>query len=116
MGAEQNLAIWKTPDTTLRKLRSITRHREDFVTDKTIINNRLEALENSHDASPLLLKQLKTQLSLLDKQIEEINHPIKDTVEENVACIEIMRFTLNRDRRGTPPTRDGFYPNIAQVR
>jgi transposase len=59
-----------------------------LVTDKTIINNRLEALEHSHDVSPILLKQLKKQLSLLDKQIEEIDHLIKDTVEENVALKE----------------------------
>jgi transposase len=83
MGAEQNLSLWEKPDKTLRELRSITRHREDLVTDKTIILNRLEAVEFCHEGSALMLKQLKKQLALFEKQIDEIDQLIKETIEEN---------------------------------
>lgn len=83
MGAEQNLPLWETPDKTLRELRIITRHREDLVTDKTIILNRLESFEFCHNGSALMIKQLKKQLSLIEKQIEEIDQLVKETVEEN---------------------------------
>ena len=81
MGLERNLKAWQPISKQMRTLRQLTRFKVSLQETKTMVSNRLHALEHSFDASKEIIKQLKKQVSLLDKQIEKTEQLIIDLIE-----------------------------------
>ncbi len=97
MGAEQNLPLWQPYSKEIYTLRSLTRQNEDLQKERTVLLNRIEAISYAKVKSPLILKQLKASLRLVEKQIlelkEEIARCIKndEVLSSKVAKIETIK-------------------------
>jgi len=74
MGIERNLKEWKPISQQMRTLRQFTRFRVSLQETKTMVSNRLHAKENSYDPSKKVMKELRKQIRLLDRQIKEMDH------------------------------------------
>ena len=83
MGAEQRLDLWQPLDEYFYTLRSITRQHQNLQELKTSLNNQLHALELGMYESKLVVKQLKTLLSTLDKQLGDLETAIQKHVDSN---------------------------------
>ena len=79
MGAERDLALWQPAHPNLRQVKALARQRQVFVQERTMMNNRLHAIQHSEDAWPeimeryqMLIDQFNEQIQLLEKQIDEL--------------------------------------------
>lgn len=83
MGLERNLREWNPPTKKLIELRQLTRARVTLVEESTRAKNRLHALEYSHDPSKLVIKQVKQQIKIFKKQIEELEEKVSKLIATN---------------------------------
>lgn len=71
-GLERKLDLWKKPKEVYRKLRELSREREQLVVEKTELRCKLHAQKSSALPSEASLKRLKTRIALIDKQEKQI--------------------------------------------
>ena len=83
MGLERKLDNWKKPDPWWKKLKSLTREREDLMQDKTSVTNRLHAYEHSVSVESGTISRLNDHLELLEKQIDAISRQVHLMVKQN---------------------------------
>jgi transposase len=62
-------------------LKQLTRDRVSIVEHTTRLKNRLHALEHSHNPSKQVLKRLKAQIRLYDRQRKEVELQIEEAIE-----------------------------------
>jgi transposase len=91
MGAEQHLDIWQPFSKNIYQLRMLTRQNEDLQKERTVILNRLEAQKYCQRESKFVVRQLKSMLRFIDKQIEQVNQEIEKCVERDQALSEKIK-------------------------
>jgi transposase len=72
----QQPPAWEPPAPELKELRALVRHLDDLKQEKQRAGNRLEAQQ----VSTAVRRQLRTQMTLLDKQIKETERLIRDHI------------------------------------
>jgi len=88
MGIERDLKAWKPISKQMRKLRQLTRFRVHLQESKTMAANRLHALQHSFDPPKEVIKQLKQQIRLLDRQVKHTELQIEELVAMDEALEE----------------------------
>jgi len=83
MGIERNLKAWKPISKQMRTLRQLTRFKTSLQETKTMVSNRLHAMDHSFDPSKKVMKELRKQIRLLDRQIKEMDQLITELVEKD---------------------------------
>lgn len=81
MGAEQNLKKWQPMGEFFYKLRSLTRQNQSLQELKAGVSNQIHALEHGMYVEKTVLKQLKKTITLIDKQLGELEKAIVDTLK-----------------------------------
>jgi len=74
----QKPALWTPPRHEIKALRALVRHFEDLKQERQRAKNRLSSTN-----SPFVQKQLRAQIRLLDKQIEEVKRAMKDHLNQH---------------------------------
>lgn len=74
----QEPPLWTPPSPEIKALRDLVRHFETLKQEKQRAKNRLSAT-----SAPFVQKQLKAQIRLLDKQIEEIKRAMKTHLKKH---------------------------------
>lgn len=74
----QQPPLWTPPSPEIKALRDLVRHFDTLKQEKQRAKNRLSAT-----TAPFVQKQLKAQIRLLDKQIEEIKRAMKDHLNQH---------------------------------
>ncbi len=75
----QNPLLWSPPDPSWRELNSLVRHLEDLTVMRQQERNRL----TSGVGSPTVLDNLKTHITFLDQQIEQVKQRIQDHLDQH---------------------------------
>lgn len=83
MGIERDLKRWQPLSDQMHQLRQLTRNRVSLVEMKTMVKNRLHATEHSYSPSKEVIKQLKAQIRLLDRQIKKTEIEIEAIVDND---------------------------------
>jgi len=92
-GLERKLDNWKPANPEYKKLRQLTRERDQLVQMRTIAKNQLHAEQAEAEPNKATIMRVKRQISLLDKQEKEIKSELvaivkqNDTVKRKVALI-----------------------------
>lgn len=88
MGAEKSLRCWEPMGEYFYQLRELTRHDQSLQEMKTVIINRLHAIERGMYVNKEVVKQLKAQLRLLEKQLEASEKTINEqmTINKEIAA------------------------------
>jgi len=82
-GLERKLDNWKRPKQIFRRLKQITRERDQVIQARTIAKNQLHAENAQAYPHPKSLARIKGQITLLNKQEKEIKDEIGDLVNED---------------------------------
>jgi transposase len=82
-GLERNLDNWKRPKEIFKKLRQITRERDQVIAERTIVKNQLHAEQTEAQPNRKTLSRLKKRIALLDKQEHEIGKEIAELVKQD---------------------------------
>lgn len=76
-GLERKLDNWKRPKAIFKKLKQLTRERDQVVRERTMVKNQLHAEQAEAEPHKKTLSRLKTRIKLLDKQVAEIEKDIE---------------------------------------
>jgi len=97
MGAEQRLPFWQPFSEKTYELRSLTRQNEKLQEERTVILNRIESQTFCQRPNNLIMRQLKSMLKLIEKQIVQIKLEIEkcicedEDIKEKVEKIETIK-------------------------
>jgi transposase len=75
-GLERKLDVWVKPKPVFKKLRQVTRERDQIVVERTIVKNQLHAEQTEAEPNASSLSRIKKRIQLLDKQEKEIQKEI----------------------------------------
>jgi transposase len=79
-GLERKLNTWHAPKDIFRKLRQLTRERDQIVQERTIVKNQLHAEEVEAYPNNSSLTRIKARIKILDKQEQEIKKELADLI------------------------------------
>lgn len=80
-GLERKLENWTPPKPQYKKLRQLTREREQLVIERTMVKNQLHAEQAEAQPNKPSLARIKKRIDLLDKQEQEIRTEIAGLVK-----------------------------------
>jgi transposase len=82
-GLERALDKWKRPKEIYRKLRQLTRERDQIVQERTIAKNQLHAEQAEAHPGKTTVARIKARIKMLDKQDAEIQQEIKALLDSD---------------------------------
>jgi len=77
---ERKLDTWQRPKDIFRKLRQLTRERDQIVQERTMVKNQLHAEGSEAYPNKTSLVRIKARIKMLDKQEAEIKSEIADLI------------------------------------
>jgi transposase len=83
MGLQQELEIWKPCSKNLLLLRSVTRQLEMLQETRTVFRNQLEACSHSALCDKLVIKNLDTLITTVEKEIKKLKARVAQLIEED---------------------------------
>ncbi len=89
-GLERKLDTWKRPKDIFRKLRQLTRERDQIVQERTIVKNQLHAEGAEAYPNKTSLVRIKARIKMLDKQEQEIKTEITALIATDIEIKKIM--------------------------
>jgi transposase len=82
-GLERKLENWKPPHPLYKKLRQLTRERDQIVQERTVVKNQLHAEQSEALPHKKSIARIKQRIALLDKQDKEIQAELKALIKED---------------------------------
>lgn len=82
-GLERQLDSWKRPNILFKKLRNLTRERDQLIGARTIAKNQLHAEQAQAEPYKNSLDRIKKQIAFLNKQEKEIRAEIAQMITEH---------------------------------
>lgn len=82
-GLERQLDKWKRPGGIFKKLRQLTRERDQLVQIRTIAKNQLHAEQAEAEPNKSSITRVKKQIALFDKQEQEIKMEIQELIRQD---------------------------------
>lgn len=82
-GLERKLDNWKPASPVYKKLRQLTRERDQLVQARTVAKNQLHAEQAEAEPNKTTVTRVKKLIALLDKQEQEIKAEISALVKQN---------------------------------
>ena len=93
-GLERKLDLWKRPKPIFKKLRQLTRERDQIVQERTMTKNQLHAEQAEAEPHPSSVNRIQKRITLLNKQEKEIQQEIAKMAKEDLevsGSIEVIR-------------------------
>jgi transposase len=93
-GLERKLDLWKRPKPIFKKLRQLTRERDQIVQERTMAKNQLHAEQAEAEPHPSSINRIQKRITLLNKQEKEIQQEIAKMAKEDLevsGSIECIR-------------------------
>ena len=91
-GLERSLEKWEKPSPVYKKIRQLTRERDQLVQERTMLKNQLHAEQAEAEPSKTAVKRLNQRIALLDKQEEEITSEIATLVKSDEETALLVKF------------------------
>lgn len=89
---ERTLEGWQPPHPVYRRLRALTRERDQLVQERTAVKNQLHAEEAEAHGSPSTIRRLKRRIQLLNQQQREITCEIEALLksDEKISALSTL--------------------------
>jgi transposase len=83
-GLERKLDLWKRPKPVFKKLRQLTRERDQIVQDRTMAKNQLHAEQAEAEPHRSSVNRIQKRITFLNKQEKEIQQEIAKMAKEDL--------------------------------
>jgi len=90
-GLERKLDNWKPANPVFKKLRQLTRERDQLVQARTVAKNQLHAEQAEAEPNKTSVRRIKKQIDLLNKQEQEIKSELAVLVKQT----EVLKRKVN---------------------
>ena len=95
-GLERKLDGWQRPNDLFKKLRQLTREREQIVEERTMVKNQLHADKSEAGPNKRSLKRMEDRIKLLTGQEKEIKEEVAALIrsDEQIAALVVIICSL----------------------
>lgn len=90
-GLQRELKPWKRPEPIYKKLRQLTRERDQMMQEKNRVSNQLHAEKTEADPNASSVKRMNTRMRLLKKLISEVESEIKAMIKADKDVAEKVK-------------------------
>lgn len=87
---ERKLELWKRPKNIYKKLRQLTRERDQLVTERTMVKNQLHAEQAEAEPNKSSITRIRARIKMLDKQEQEIKAELTALISTDVEMKKIV--------------------------
>ncbi len=94
-GLERKLSDWTRPTPAFKKLRQLTRERDQLVENRTMIKNQLHAEKSEAEPNKDSVTRMNKHIVFLNKQITEIKGSIHELISKNGAIKETVQLACS---------------------
>lgn len=96
-GLERKLEAWKRPKDLYKKLRQLTRERDQIVTERTMVKNQFHAEQAEAEPNKSSITRTKARIQILDKQEQEIKTELAGLIatDPDVKKIVVLLCSLS---------------------
>ncbi|MEO5599913.1 MAG: IS110 family transposase [Cyclobacteriaceae bacterium] len=91
-GLERKLDSWKRPAEIFRKLKQITRERDQLVVERTLVKNQLHAEETEAYPGKESIARMKARIKLLNKQVVQIREEMNAFLKQDKAVNKSVKL------------------------
>jgi len=91
-GLERAVREWQKPNPTFKKIRQLTREREQIIAERTIVKNQKHAEEAEAHPSQSSIKRMEARIRLLVNQEKEIKREISKLIAKDEATSRIVKL------------------------
>ena len=89
-GLERKLELWKRPKGIYKKLRQLTRERDQLVAERTMVKNQLHAEQAEAEPGKSSIARIKARIKMLDKQEQEIKAELSQLIATDAEMKKII--------------------------
>ena len=89
-GLERNLDKWEKPLPVYKKLKQLTREREQIVAERTMVKNQLHAEMAEAEPNKTSISRIKKRIELLDKQDKEVVTEFRILIKTDTQISELI--------------------------
>jgi len=79
-GLERNIDLWQKPLPTYKKIRQLTRERDQIIVERTMVKNQLHAELVEAEPNKTSITRIKKRIEVLTKQEKEITSEIRQLI------------------------------------
>jgi transposase len=94
MGAERSLELWQPPSPVLKKLRDLTRLYTDLKAQRTVFENRLQAIEAGNEPLAFIIQSTQSVIKKLNTEIQKCEAQIGILIKSEKWLSEKMNKIL----------------------
>lgn len=91
-GLERKLDTWKRPAGIFKKMRQLTRERDQLVQHRTMVKNQLHAEQAEAEPSKSSVARFKKQIALFNKQEQEIKAELEILIKQDKQASESVKL------------------------
>jgi transposase len=100
-GLERNLDTWKRPSAIFKKLRQLTRERDQVIQHRTMAKNQLHAEQSEAEPNKNSVERLKKQVQFFTKQEQEIKAELEALIKQDKQLSESVKLVCSLPGIGT---------------
>ena len=91
-GLERKLDAWKKPDGIFKKLRQLTRERDQVVQHRSMIKNQLHAEQAEAEPNKSSVNRFKKQIVFFNRQEQEIKAELESLIKQDKRVSESVKL------------------------
>lgn len=89
---ERNIEVWQKPSPVYKKMRQLTRERDQIITERTMVKNQLHAEQAEAEPNKTSVIRIKERIALLTKQEKEIMAEIRALIKTDQSVTAAVKL------------------------
>jgi len=89
-GLERNLDSWEKPSTVFKKIKQLTRERDQIIEERTMVKNQFHAEQAEAEPNKTSISRIKKRIEFLNKQEKEVSAEIVALVKSDEKINEVV--------------------------
>lgn len=82
-GLERNLDSWEKPSPIYKKIKQLTREREQLIAERTMVKNQLHAEQSEAEPNKTSISRINNRIVFLNKQEKEVSAEIASLIKSD---------------------------------
>jgi transposase len=91
-GLERKLDLWHAPDPLYRKMRQLTRERDQIIAERTVLKNQLHAETSEAEPNKQSKKRIEERIRMMDKHADQVMEELKQHVSGDKELLENVKL------------------------
>jgi len=91
-GLERKLDRWQKPKAVFKKLRQLTREKDQIVEERTMVKNQLHAEQTEAEPNKKSIQRIQERIKMLNRQEKEIKEEVAALIKQDEQVAEHLKI------------------------